>query len=152
MENEIPRIARSMEKSFNKGAWYGPSAMEILSTVSAEQATHRAGNSHSIIELVLHMVSWRTFAARRLSGDNNFQVAEEANFPKPGTWEEALKKLKQSQEELMEAVNAFPESRLGELVPAASHKYTFYTMLTGSLQHDIYHLGQIQLIRKSLEK
>ena len=150
MENEISRIARSMEKSFNKGAWYGPSAMDILSTISAEHSGHRVGPSHSIIELVLHMVSWRTFAAKRLAGDNTFQVSEDANFPKPGTWDEAMKKLKQSQEELMAAVNTFPESRLGELVPAASHKYTFYTMLTGSLQHDIYHLGQIQLIRKSL--
>ena len=148
MDPEITRIARMIEKTFDKSPWYGPSITNILSEVTPAQAGHRAGQSHSIIELVLHMTSWRTFVTHRLAGDEQFQVAEDMNFPKPGEWEKALEKLKESQEGLLAAIRSFPDSRLGDLVPASSHKYTFYTLLHGIIQHDIYHIGQIQLIRK----
>lgn len=149
MDSEIARITRLLEKAFEKSPWYGPSLSSVISEVTPAQANLRAGKSHSIIELVLHMTSWRTFATRRLAGDDKFQVSDDMNFPKPGTWEDAVKRLKQSQEELLAVVKAFPDARLGELVPGASHKYTFYTLLHGIIQHDIYHTGQIQLILKS---
>ena len=61
-----------------------------------------------------------------------------------------MEKLRQSQAELVDAAVNFPDSRLGELVPSKNQKYTYYTLLHGIIQHDIYHLGQIQLIRKSI--
>ena len=151
MGTEIERIARMLEKTFDKSPWYGSSIMAILSDISPQQASHRIGTTHTILELVLHMVSWRIFATQRLSGNDEFQVAEEANFPTPSTLENAIQKLKDSQVELITAVNKFPESRLGEIVPGKPQKYTYYTLLHGIVQHDIYHLGQIQLIRKTLE-
>lgn len=149
MATEIERIARMLEKTFEQHPWYGPSMMDILSELTEAEASRRAGQSHSIIELVLHMTSWRTFAIRRLKGDNDFEVSDKANFPESASWHEALKKLKQSQAELLTAARNFSESGLSDLVPSSSHKYTFYTLLHGIIQHDIYHIGQIQLIRKS---
>ncbi len=150
MDPEISRIVRMIEKTFDKSPWYGTSIMGSLSEISPAQASHRAGQNHSINELTLHMVSWRTFAVRRLRGDNTFEISDELNFPLGSDWAEALKKLRQSQEELVAAAKDFPDSRLGELVPSKTQKYTYYTLLHGIVQHDIYHLGQIQLIRKSL--
>jgi len=150
MATEIDRISRMLEKTFDKHPWYGPSVMSILSSVTSKEASCRVGQSHSIIELVLHMTSWRAFATSRLLGDNNFQVSDEANFPAPASWDEAMKKLGQSQAALLAAVKGFPESKLGDLVPNGTNKYTYYTLLHGILQHDIYHIGQIQLILKSM--
>lgn len=150
MDLEIPRIVRMLEKTFDKSPWYGTSVMGSLSEVSPAQASQRTGQSHSIIGLVLHMISWRTFAASRLRGDNTFEVSDETNFPEGSDWAVALEKLHQSQEELVAAAKDFPERRLGELVPSKTQKYTYYTLLHGIIQHDIYHLGQIQLIRKSI--
>ena len=149
MNEEAHRIARMLEKTWDKSPWYGPSIQSILSEITMKEATQRAGQSHSIIELVLHMASWRGFVVSRLRGVDSFQVADADNFPKPGSWEDARKKLAQSQQELVSSVREFSDARLGELVPHASHKYTYYTLLHGILQHDIYHIGQIQLIRKS---
>lgn len=149
MNSEVERITRMLEKTFNKSPWYGPSVMSIVSEVTPAKANRRAGASHSIIELILHMTSWRIFATNRLAGDDTYEVAEGMNFPKPGSWDEAVQKLNQSQAELLAAAKAFPDGRLGELVPSASHKYTYYTLLHGIIQHDIYHIGQIQLILKS---
>jgi len=140
-----------LEKSFDGHPWFGPSIMEIVKGIPSQQSTARTGQSHSIIELVLHMVSWRTFARQRLQFNNDFEVTSEANFPKPTTWEEALEKLRQSQAELVTAVKAFPDDKLAELVPSKNQRYTYYTLLHGIVQHDIYHAGQIQLILKSTQ-
>ena len=150
MTTEIERITRMLEKTFDKFPWYGQSIMDVLKGVSETEANHKIGPTHSIIELILHMVSWRTFTAHRLMGNNDFEVGEEANFPRPGSLKEAVLKLQVSQGELIKAVKQFPEARLGEIVPSRTQKYTYYTLLHGIMQHDIYHLGQIQLIRKSL--
>ena len=150
MNEEAHRIARMLEKTWDKSPWYGPSIQSILSEITMKEATQRAGQSHSIIELVLHMASWRGFVVSRLRGNNEFQVEEADNFPTPGSWSDAIQKLEQSQQELVAAAKEFPDTKLGELVPHASHKYTYYTLLHGILQHDIYHIGQIQLIRKSV--
>lgn len=151
MNTETNRVAGLIEKTFEKHPWYGPSIMEILGEISEDQASLRVGQTHSILELVLHMTSWRIFATRRLQGDNEFEVDEKSNFPTAGKWKEAVAKLKESQTELLVAARAFPDEKLGDLVPSKVHKYTYYTLLHGIGHHDIYHLGQIQLIKKSAQ-
>lgn len=149
MATEIERITRLLEKTFGKQPWYGSSLMAVLDLKPEITAT-RHGSAHSIIELVQHMTSWRIFATKRLQGDTSYEVSEEMNFPKTITWEAAIKNLRSSQQALVEAAKNFPEERLGELVPSKTQKYTYYTLLHGIIQHDIYHLGQIAYIKKSL--
>src|SRR6478736_9415844 len=120
--------------------------MEVLTTVSPKQATQRISTSHSIIELVLHMAAWRVFVSKRLKEDNKFEVSDKENFPKRTDWAAALKALQQSQDELIKAINQFPEEKLTAIVPTRT--YDFYTMLHGIVQHDIYHTGQIVLLKK----
>lgn len=152
--SEIDRIVRLLSKTFDRGAWHGPTVREVLKTVQPEQANRRIGSSHSIIELTLHMNSWRMFAVHRLRGDGVYEVAPEMNFPEPGslTWTEVCSSLEKSQQELLEAAREFPENRLGELVPSSSFKYTYYTLLHGIVHHDLYHIGQIQLIRMASQR
>jgi uncharacterized damage-inducible protein DinB len=150
--SEIDRIVRSLEKTFDKFPWYGPSVMEILKDVDPSITSKKVGTTHSIIELVLHMTSWRIFATKRLQGDNNYEVSELLNFPVEGTWDQALQAFRDSQAGLIDAARKFSEDRLGELVPSKTQKYTYYTLLHGIEQHDIYHAGQIMLIRRSLER
>jgi uncharacterized damage-inducible protein DinB len=145
---EIDRIVRLLEKTFDKQPWYGSSITEILSSVNPEIATVRHGDTHTITELVLHMISWRKFATQKLIGDAEFDITDETNFPKPIAWKEAINQLHQSQVALVEAVKQFPPEGLSELVPSKKQKYTYYTLLHGIIQHDIYHLGQIALLKK----
>ncbi|MBS1545241.1 MAG: DinB family protein [Bacteroidetes bacterium] len=150
MTKETERIVRILEKTFDKQPWYGSSIMEVLSQVTPEKAHQRIGTSHTITELVLHMTTWRQFAIHRLQGDNNFEVSEAMNFPHAGSIQEAVKALHQSQMKLLEAAASFPDERLGDLVPSKTQRYTYYTLLHGIAQHDIYHLGQIALLLKAV--
>jgi len=155
MATESERIARLLEKTFDKQPWYGSSVIDILKQVDPSIANKRVGKAHTIIELVLHMTTWRTYVIKKLSGDNDFKVTDELNFPKPSTlpdaWARAVKSLEENQLEMLAAIKKFPEEKLGELVPAASHKYTWYTLLHGIIDHDIYHVGQIAILQKALQ-
>ena len=150
MVSETDRIARLLDKTFDRQPWYGSSIMEMLQQLSPAMLDMHQGKAHSIIELVLHMTAWRKFVIHRLKGDDSFQIEGDLNFPKPGTWENVVADLKATQTELMSAIQSFPENRLSELVPSSTFKYTYYTLLHGIIQHDIYHLGQIAYIKSSL--
>jgi uncharacterized damage-inducible protein DinB len=131
-----------------KNAWHGPSVKETLLSITAEQSLRRIHNTHSIIELVAHMVSWRTFGIKKLEGDERYEVNDERNFPAATDWLKTLADLNESQSQLRAALRNFPVTKLFEPVPHGSYQYTFYTLIHGIMHHDLYHIGQIALIKK----
>jgi uncharacterized damage-inducible protein DinB len=149
MQNELPNLAILLQRSFKKNAWHGPSVRESLENVTPELAQKRIPGTHSIIELVAHMTSWRMFVVKRLQGDADFKVSDEANFPAATDWVATLNALEESHTQLMEALKSFPEHKLHETVPNASAPYSFYILLHGIVHHDLYHTGQIMLIRRA---
>jgi len=149
MKTEIQLIESLLRRTYEKNAWYGPSLQEALSGITATQSQARVNNTHSIMELVAHMTSWRKFVLSRLTGDVAFEVTDEINFPKVSDWNQVLLDLEESQQKLVGAIKDLPDEKLRELVPHGSHKYTFYTLLHGIIHHDIYHTGQISLLKKT---
>jgi uncharacterized damage-inducible protein DinB len=145
-KTEMERIVRQLEKTFQGHPWHGPSITQTLEGLTELQSQQRIGKGHSILELVLHMIAWRTFVCERLEGNDVADVSEELNFPITGQWPQAWQQLQQSQQRLLTNVKNFLIEKLDELVP--NRRYTYYTMLHGVLQHDIYHLGQIIYILK----
>lgn len=144
--SDIAEISGLLKRVYNGKAWHGPSIMEVLKDMDETLARKRIGNSHSIVQLVLHMVSWRTFVTKRLLGDNAFELSDAENFPNESNWTTAFQKLEQSQAELVKAIDSASNSLLHENV--ASRKYDFFVLLHGIIHHDIYHIGQIQMIKK----
>lgn len=140
-------ITSLLLKTYEKNAWYGPSVLEALENITQELALKRLPNTHSIIELVTHMTAWRNYTVSKLTGGES-TMTEEMNFPDTTEWVVATTGLHKSQTQLLNAIKYFPEERLQEMVPEASHPYTFYTLLHGIIHHDIYHTGQIVLIKK----
>jgi uncharacterized damage-inducible protein DinB len=146
MKTEIQKIGDILRHTFEKNAWHGLAVMEVLNSID-EHIVHKKFNStHSIIELVAHMTAWRTFVIEELSGNSEYKVSEEMNFPVIDTWQEAVYGLMTSQEKLLASLAKFPDERLGEVVP--NRPYKFFTMLHGIVHHDLYHLGQIVMISK----
>jgi uncharacterized damage-inducible protein DinB len=150
LKSEIEKIHRLLDRTFEKNAWHGPSVKEAIAGVTQEQSHHHFPNTHSIIELVTHMTAWRIYVTKRLQGDNDYEVSDEMNFPKTKDWKKAVDGLIKSQQALLKALDSFPEERLSELVSHPSAKFTFYTLLHGIINHDVYHAGQIKMIATSL--
>ena len=150
MKTETEKIISLLKRTFDRGAWHGPSVMEALKGIEADQAKQRLGTTHSIMELVAHMTSWRQYVISRIQGNNSFTITDDMNFPKREDWNNVLEELYASQEELLELIESFPVYKLSELVPASPFNYTYYTLLNGIIHHDVYHSGQIMLIRRAL--
>jgi hypothetical protein len=61
--------------------------------------------------------------------------------------------MKQTHASLVETVAAFPEARLHDPVPGKKGKYyDFYYLFSGIVQHELYHAGQIALLKKARSK
>lgn len=149
MKTEVQKLGDILRHTFEKNAWHGLAVMEVLNAID-EHIVHKKFNAnHSIIELVAHMTAWRVFVTERLVGNINFDVSEEMNFPDIKSWQKAVDELVASQKKLIAALEKFSDDRLGEVVPNRSYK--FFTMLHGIVHHDLYHLGQIVLIKKMHE-
>jgi len=151
---EATRIADQLRRAFGGEAWHGDSVFEILDGVTAAQAAaHPIKNAHSIWELVLHIAAWDGAVLRRLGGVA-VELSDAENFPQvtdasETAWRTALARVRRVHEELVAAVATLLESRLYEMVPGkeGAH-YTFYYMLQGVAQHELYHAGQIALLKK----
>lgn len=148
MENEIKNIHKILRHTFEKNAWHGPAVKEVLETITPEQSYKRLPESHSIIELVSHMTAWRIFVIKKLHGDAEYKVVDQMNFPVVTNWPEVVQALYKSQADLLEALEAFDIAKLYEIVQHGSYHYSYYTLLHGIIHHDLYHLGQIAIIRK----
>ncbi len=150
--SETTRIADQLRRAFNGGAWHGPSLLQLLKGIDAATAAAKPlANVHSIWELVLHIAAWDGVVRRRLGG-TKLKVTALQNFPrvpKPtkAAWREAVDQLKRTHDALVEAVAALPDSRLCDRVPGKGHNV--YFMLHGVIQHELYHAGQIAILKKA---
>jgi hypothetical protein len=146
MDTEIQYIISLLRKTFNKGAWHGPTVRESLDGLSESQVFNRLPDTHSIIELVAHMAAWRKYVVKKLKGDVAYKVTEELNFPQPDNWESTLNELYESQNELLAAIETFAPANLEEQVPWTQEPFSYYAII---IHHDLYHIGQINLIKKA---
>jgi len=141
------------DEAFAKKAWHGPNLWQSLKGVTAEDAAWRpAPNRHNIWEEVLHAAYWKYAVRRRLEGGKRggFVFKGSNFFPRPepdkhteAAWKEDKDLLMQEHTQLRQAM----AKALGkQLPPSLGH------MLWGVAFHDIYHAGQIRLLRRLMER
>lgn len=153
---ESARLADQLRKALQGEAWYGPSWRESLEGLGLADALRRPlAHGHSIGEIVLHTITWREVAAQRLSGGTPAQPTPEQDWPKATfasekDWKTATDRLFATGAALADTIAAFPDARLDEQRP--NNAGTWYNLACGMLQHDLYHLGQVGLLKKAAEK
>jgi len=154
--SEAAQIAEQLQRAFYGSAWHGPSMLELLEDVDAETAAAKPiPNVHSIWELVLHTAVWDRAVRRRIRGQTT-QPKGKKNFPpvpksssaaKQAAWCKTVSWLTRTHADLISAVSALPEKRLRDRVPGK--RYDFAFMVQGVLQHELYHAGQIAILKKA---
>jgi uncharacterized damage-inducible protein DinB len=153
--SETARLADQIRRAFDGDAWHGDSVLELLNGVNAKiAAAHPTKSAHSIWELVLHIAAWDGVILRRIRGEA-LELGDQENFPpvkdtSDAAWRKVVEHAKHTHNELVKAVAAFPDSRLQEQVPGKTENYhTFFYMFSGIVQHELYHAGQIALLKKA---
>lgn len=152
MKPENRRVAGQIGRSFSGTAWHGPSVMETLAGVNAAKALRHAGPEvHSIWELVRHITSWQQASLTTIQGGPYPSMSEEEDWPpvnetSEAAWQADLDHMKQVSAALVAACREFPEEKLDDLVPGK--EFNYYYLLHGLAQHNIYHAGQIAMLKK----
>ena len=156
--NEIARIVDQLEREHAGDPWHGSPLSAILDGVTWQQAASKPlADAHSIWELVLHMTGWKNETRRRLSGAPAGEP-EYGDWPAVGQtsaerWTEAVEHLELAHRLLVSAVKDFPEPDLYVPTNDARNRelgvgVTYYELLHGIVQHDVYHAGQIAILKK----
>jgi uncharacterized damage-inducible protein DinB len=152
--SETRRIADQLERSYAGPAWHGPSISELLAGLDAVAAAARPlSAAHTIWELVRHITVWIDVPRRRIEGESIDDPPAEVDWPtitdsSPAAWRTALAELASAHQRLHDTILGLDEERLAD--PTSGSGPTVWHMLHGVVQHNVYHAGQIGLLKKAL--
>ncbi|MGH7539122.1 MAG: DinB family protein [Gemmatimonadales bacterium] len=154
MDRRIRLLLDFIDQSFSGSSWHGTPLWGSVRGVAAAQAHWQPGRGrHSIWEFVLHTAYWKCMVRRRLVQDWDIK------FPLPGSnwpavpersaaalWKRDRELLKHEHQLLRHAVARFDADRLGRR--GARSKWRSVQEIYGIASHDLYHAGQIQLVKR----
>ena len=155
---ERDRLLDQLEREIGGQPWHGPALLNILEGISAEQAARKPSpDAHSIWEILIHMTGWKQEVARRAQGHAAAEPAE-GDWPAIGEvsesrWSAARKQHLNAQRTLVELVRGLSDAQLDTRVQGDKAAFigagiTVRATLYGILQHDVYHSGQIALLKR----
>lgn len=149
----ILRYADHFREIFNGSPWYGDNIVTKVDGLTDDTAFARPiQGMHSVAEVVAHMIYWRQSLIGRLQDDSGFRASVDsednwkdlARLKKEG-WDAVRNALVGSQETLVGLLSQQSDDILER---AYSDGSTYDYLIRGVMYHDVYHLGQIGLIRK----
>lgn len=153
--SDVTCLLDLMDEAFDRpGAWHGPNLRSALQGVDAgAAAAHPARGRHSIHELVLHCAYWKHRVRARLDPDGAGRFPRRGrNFPAPerpgseAVWRADLELLAETHRDLRDVAARLASSELDRA--ARGHRQTPRRLVMGIAAHDLYHAGQIGLLRK----
>lgn len=157
---ELDRIIDQLEREHGGDPWHGSPLSRILDGITWQQAAAKPlKHAHSIWELVLHLAAWKNEVRNRLTGAAAGEP-EAGDWPAVGEpsaerWAQARERLETAHRLLVSGIKAFPEENLHlpindsrDQEPGAG--LTHHQQLLGILQHDVYHAGQIAILKKGV--
>ena len=143
-----------LDQAYDHRSWHGPNLRGSLRRVSAEQAAWRpAPGRHNVWEIAVHAAYWKYAVRRRLTGErrrsfplegsNWFRRGDDVREP---LWRSDLALLDEMHRSLREVTATLSERDLSRT--AGGGPFTNRALVSGAAAHDLYHAGQIQLLKK----
>jgi uncharacterized damage-inducible protein DinB len=153
---EIRLLLAFIDQAYDRRSWHGTNLRGSIRGVSANEAAWRPGpERHNIWELVVHAAYWKYAVRRRLTGEarGSFPVEGSNWFARPSaaergeaSWKADVALLGETHRSLRAAVAALAAADLDRA--AAGGTETVRALVTGIAAHDLYHAGQIQLLKR----
>ena len=153
---DIKHLLGLLDEAYNRAAWHGPNLCGSIRGVSAREAAQppMAGR-HNIWEIVVHAAYWKYTVRRRLSGEKRGSFFHPGSnwFDRPidrneKAWRADVALLHREHHMLRETVSSLKPQNLDH--PSRGSKTFARRLIAGIALHDVYHAGQIQLIKKLL--
>ncbi|MEK6643319.1 MAG: DinB family protein [Planctomycetota bacterium] len=147
-------LLQNLEQAYHRRSWHGPNLKGSIRGLSAAQAAWKPSRDRKgIWEITLHAAYYKYVVRRRLLGEKrgSFPLTGSNWFslPKPITekaWREATAILEGEHVKLRRAIESTRESELAATRGGPS--VTVLDLILGVAHHDVYHAGQIQLLKR----
>jgi uncharacterized damage-inducible protein DinB len=147
---ESQRIASLFSNLYNGEPWIDVTLMDTLQNISYQKAAEKYKNCNSIWEIVNHIIAWRENVLQRVQGKvintPNHNYFEPVVDISEKSWENTLSKLEQSQQQWLLFLSNYDEAEFDTIYP--NNNLNYYEHIHGIIQHDAYHLGQINILTK----
>ncbi len=152
--SERELVLAILDQAYDRKSWHGTNLRGSIRRVSAEQAAWRpVPGRHNIWEIVVHAAYWKYVVRRRLVGGarGSFALKGSNWFRRPqdpseAAWKSDVALLDQTHRALRGAIETLP---VGDMYRTpAGRKWSNFALISGIAAHDLYHAGQIQLLRR----
>lgn len=146
------QLLLAFDEAFSRRAWHGATLWQSIRDVDEATASWRpAPDRHSIWEVVVHAAFWKHVVRERLTGkkDDTFSYAGRDWFSCPNgsrSFKDDVSLLKREHQQLRKVVGALGRAALEKPVHGRRHHSAAFT-IRGITAHDLYHAGQIQLLK-----
>ena len=153
----IDLLIEIIDQAFDKPSWHGTNLRGSLRGLTVQQLLWRPSpKRHNIWEIALHTAYWKYAVHRRMTGaPKGLFPRKPSNYPAipknpdKSIWKDDLALLAEWHNKFRQVVRQFPSSKWGKCPPES--KWTFYQTASGIASHDLYHAGQIQLLKRMLK-
>ena len=152
---ETDRIVKLFDDLYDGDPWIDVTILPNLKKLTAKQAAKRIySNWNTIWEITNHLISWRETVLQRIQGkiipspSHNYFVPVEDTSPL--AWQNTLERLAASQQAWTSFLKKFKASEFENIYPG--NKMSYYDHIIGIVQHDAYHLGQIVIMSKRVQR
>jgi hypothetical protein len=146
-------LLRIIDQSFDRQSWHGPNLRGSIRGLTHAEALWRPHpDRHNIWEHVLHAAYWKYTVRRRILGERRGSFAiKGSNWFAPAettaaAWRRDAQLLVETHQSLRAAIAGVSPDQLHNRLPGA--KVTYFFLISGVASHDIYHAGQIQLLKR----
>jgi hypothetical protein len=156
LKGELLLLVTALDQAYDRLSWHGTNLKGSLRGLTVARVSARpAPGRHNIWELAVHAAYWKYAVWRRLTGakrgsfpleGSNWFERPSGDHTGPTAWKADLALLEQMHRQLRAAVMAFPPRQLGRR--AAGSKFSYADLIAGIAAHDLYHAGQIQLLKR----
>lgn len=151
-------LLKLLDDAFEKKTWHGPNLKGSLRGLSAEEAAWRPyPHRHNIWEIAVHPAYWKYTVRRRLLGEKrgSFSLNGSNWFVLPvhatdADWKAHIHLLDETHRSMRDAVAGMNPTRLFARLPHSKH--TAAEIISGIAYHDVYHAGQIQLLKRMMQR
>lgn len=150
----IPALVQQLEEAYHTRSWHGTNLRGSLRGLSMEQRCWRPSpKRHNIWEVAVHCAYWKYIVRRRLTGEKHgsFPLKGSNFFKRPeirsdAAWNADLRLLDEMHELLLDQVKILSADDL--LKCPNGSQFTNLQTISGIAMHDVYHAGQIQLLKR----
>jgi len=150
----VPLHIEAIDQAYDTQSWHGTNLRGSLRKLTLDELCWRpAPGRHNIWEIVLHAAYWKYAVRRRILGEKRGSFVEKGSnwFVRPvevteAAWKADLRLLQAMHDSMRTAITGLSASDLNRKSRGSRHTNAF--MITGVAAHDLYHAGQIQLLKR----